>query len=408
MTQKNFPALLKEFQSEIARALPRHINADRMARIALTEFRRNPKLAQCEPKSIFASVIMGSQLGLEPGVLGQCYLVPYKGECQLIPGWQGLYSLVARAGQASAWTGAVFEGDDFAWEMGDSPHITHKPKGENDPHKLTHAYAVGRIKGSDWPICEVWPAERIRNHRDRYNKVGKAHYSYQHWEMYARKVVLLQVLKYLPKSTELSSAMELEYASETGRQGLDLGSAVEGTWVPEATEVASPEQEPSLTEQVKRAQPPQREPTDWPRKNDQGIWYVVTEDGEQEVYDPKIHSSGKDEQGRPLLTKSGRFRRARGSGTASPAPKIADVPWVEDEPTPPVESKPIEQPIQQADTRVKNFEELKESIKTAQTEEDIDLVYSLANDSKDRQVITAEQRQFIIDAAVQRYAQLSA
>ena len=43
-----FPALLERYKGEIARALPRHLNPDQMLRIALTCFRMNPKLEQCD------------------------------------------------------------------------------------------------------------------------------------------------------------------------------------------------------------------------------------------------------------------------------------------------------------------------------------------------------------------------
>ena len=98
---KDFPSMLKAFAPEIQRALPAHMNADRMTRIALTAFRQNPQLASCDPKSVFAAVIMSSQLGLEVGIQGQAYLVPYKGQCQFIAGWQGLVDLVSRSGRAS-------------------------------------------------------------------------------------------------------------------------------------------------------------------------------------------------------------------------------------------------------------------------------------------------------------------
>ena len=45
----NFPAMLKAYLPEIQRALPQHLNGDRMARIALTAFRRTPKLAALQP-----------------------------------------------------------------------------------------------------------------------------------------------------------------------------------------------------------------------------------------------------------------------------------------------------------------------------------------------------------------------
>ena len=61
---KGFPAMLEQFKGEIARALPKHINPDRMARIALTAFRMTPKLGECDPRSVFAAVIQSSQMGL--------------------------------------------------------------------------------------------------------------------------------------------------------------------------------------------------------------------------------------------------------------------------------------------------------------------------------------------------------
>jgi recombination protein RecT len=229
----NFPAMLKAYGNEIARALPKHMSGDRLARIALTEFRKNPKLNQCDPKSVFAAVIMASQLGLEPGINGQCYFVPYKNECQFIPGWKGLVDLVNRTGRSTVWTGAVYEGDDFDWALGDKPFVHHKPCGEDDPKKITHVYAVGRVNGAEWPNIEVWPIRKIWKHRDKHNKVGDRHYSHRYPEMYARKVVLLQVIKYLPSSIEISQAMDMDYAANKGEQHLTNPiDVIEGTYVP--------------------------------------------------------------------------------------------------------------------------------------------------------------------------------
>lgn len=230
----NFPAMLKASFAEVARALPRHLNPDRMSRIALTAFRRNPKLAQCDPRSVIASVIQASQLGLEIDTLGRAFLVPYGRECQFIPGWKGLVELVNRSGQGTVWTGAVFQGDEFDYSLGDSPFVKHKPAGEFDPQLLQFAYAIGRPTGSEWPIIEVWPIARVIKHRDRYNKVGKGHYSFDNLEMYARKTALMQVLKYMPMSPEMVQAVELDAAGQAGEQHLDTKDAIDGTWTPVA------------------------------------------------------------------------------------------------------------------------------------------------------------------------------
>lgn len=242
---KNFPVLLEQYKNEIVRALPRHLNGDRMSRIALTAFRRNPKLGECEPRSVMAAVIQASQLGLEIDTLGRAYLVPYEKkkkingewktvevECQFIPGWRGLVDLTNRSGDATVWTGAVFIGDEFDYALGDRPFVSHKPGDEFEIDRLTHVYAVGRVKGSEWPVIEVWSLPRVKKHLARYNKVGNRHYAFENMEMYARKVVLLQVLKYMPASAEMAAAIALNDAAEVGKQSLTVKDAIEGTWAP--------------------------------------------------------------------------------------------------------------------------------------------------------------------------------
>lgn len=221
-----FSGFMDKFKPQMALALPKHLNADRMARLALTAFSTTPKLQECSPHSIAASIMTASTMGLEPGVNGQGFLVPYGKTCTFVPGWKGLVDIANRSGRCSVWTGAVFEGDDFDFALGDRPFVSHKPGDEDDPSALLYTYAIGRVKGSDWPVIEVWRMSKIWKHRDKYNKVGNRHYSYRDQEMYARKVPLLQVLKYMPASIELSNAIAVSNAAEEGR-----GSTIEGDFV---------------------------------------------------------------------------------------------------------------------------------------------------------------------------------
>lgn len=213
----NMQSLLDKMKPQISAAIPKHMSADRVARIAMTVYRSNPAFQKCSPMSFLSSLMTASQLGLEVGILGQAYLVPYKDQCTFVPGWQGLVDLVSRAGRATVWTGAVFDGDEFDYALGDRPFVRHRPCGEDDEKKITHVYAIGRVNGQEWPIIEVWPVAKVRKHLNRYNKVGEKHYAYRHFEMYARKVCLLQVIKYVPKSIELISALTAEHESERGR-----------------------------------------------------------------------------------------------------------------------------------------------------------------------------------------------
>lgn len=221
-----FSRFMDKMKPQMALALPKHLTADRMARLALTQFSTNPALQECTPGSIAASIMTASTLGLEIGVNGQGYLVPYKTTCTFIPGWKGLVDIANRSGRCTVWTGAVFDGDEFDFALGDNPYIKHRPGDEDDPAKLLYVYAVGRVKGSDWPVIEVWRMSKIWKHRDQYNKVGQRHYSYRDKEMYARKVPLLQVLKYMPSSIELANALTVAHAAEEGR-----GAVIDGDFV---------------------------------------------------------------------------------------------------------------------------------------------------------------------------------
>lgn len=217
-TPTDLLGFLQKGSSAIESVLPKHLNAERMMRLATTSFSRDAKLRECSGVSIFGSLMVASFLGLEPGVDGDGYLIPYKGTCTFVPGWKGLVRLLNNAGKATTWTGAVYEGDDWEFQLGTEPRCNHKPGPEYgvDPDKMQWVYACGKIHGSETPIVEAWPMQRIWLHRDRFNKVGRSHYSFAHPEMYARKVVLLQVLKYLPRTVEVTNAIVASNATEIG------------------------------------------------------------------------------------------------------------------------------------------------------------------------------------------------
>src|SRR5687768_6797292 len=87
-------AYLERAKGQVSMALPKHLNPDRMLRLAVTCFSNTPKIRECTAQSILGSIIVASQIGLEPGIAGQGYLIPYKDRrnnvciCTFVPGWQ--------------------------------------------------------------------------------------------------------------------------------------------------------------------------------------------------------------------------------------------------------------------------------------------------------------------------------
>ncbi len=102
-----------KIKAQMALALPKHMTADRLARIATTEIRKIPKLAACDQASFLGAIMQCAQLGLEPGgALGHAYLIPFdkrqkvngrwetvSTEAQLIIGYRGMIDLARRSGQ---------------------------------------------------------------------------------------------------------------------------------------------------------------------------------------------------------------------------------------------------------------------------------------------------------------------
>ena len=212
-----FGGFLDKFKPQLALALPKHMNADRMARLALTAFSTTPALQQCSAQSIAASIMVAGQMGLEPGVNGAGYLIPYKTTCTFVPGWKGLVDLVSRSGRGTVYTGVIFKDQQYTFTDGARRDLViHNETDLDDPSDITHAFAIGWVKDATMPIIELWTVEKIRKHRDKYNKVGQKHYSFRDFEMYARKVPLLQVLKYMPASIELNNAIAISNAAEMG------------------------------------------------------------------------------------------------------------------------------------------------------------------------------------------------
>jgi len=105
--------LIEKSKSQMALAIPNAMSVDRLARVFVTEIRKNPKLMNCDKMSLMSALMQISQLGLEVGVVGQAYLVPYGKECQLIVGYKGLVAMALRSGNVKSINCQVVYDDDY-------------------------------------------------------------------------------------------------------------------------------------------------------------------------------------------------------------------------------------------------------------------------------------------------------
>lgn len=210
--QPSIATVIQQLQPEIARALPKHLDADRIARLALTLVRKDRNLANCSPESFAGSLLTAAALGLEPGVNGEAYLVPYKGECTLIVGYQGYAKLFYQSPLAKHIDAqAVHENDEFDYAYGLEPYLVHKPA-KGNRGDVTHYYAAATLNtgASAFVVLTKDEVKALRG-----GKVGTSGQikDPQHWM--ERKTALRQLVKLLPKSAALDAASRADERTGT-------------------------------------------------------------------------------------------------------------------------------------------------------------------------------------------------
>lgn len=227
--QKTVIGLIEQMKGEIARCLPKHLTPDRMARIAMTELRKTPKLQECDPMSFIASIMQAAQLGLEPGILGSCYLIPFwnsklgKFECTFMPGYRGFLDLARRSGQIiSLVARSVYENDEFSYEFGLKESITHKPcMGERGELVAVYAVAILKDGGHQFDVMSKAEIDAVREtSKSKDNGPWVTHY-----EEMAKKTVLRRLFKWLPCSVEMQKAVSLDELQEAGIQNIKAAAS---------------------------------------------------------------------------------------------------------------------------------------------------------------------------------------
>lgn len=199
-------------KEQFAAALPKHLSSERFTRIAITCVRQNPKLVECSVPSLLGSLMTVAQLGLEPGVLGQCYLIPFKNaklgttECQLQLGYKGMIELLRRTGQLSdIYAYPVYSNDEFNIEYGLERKLTHKPAFSNPKGRglIVGFYSVAILKDGTRAF-EYMTDSEIKAHEEKYRK-GKFKNDIwvKNYEEMAMKTVTKKMLKWLPISVEM-------------------------------------------------------------------------------------------------------------------------------------------------------------------------------------------------------------
>jgi recombination protein RecT len=251
--------LIERQKAQLARALPRLMDPDRFARILITECKANPQLLKAEPTSMMAAVMKAAALGLEPGPLGHCYFVPFrngktgKTEVTFIIGYKGIIDLARRSGQVSElYAEVVYEGDEFAYQLGLNRDLTHKRTPMSKRDHVTHAYAIAKYRdgGFDFRVLDEIEIA-ARRARSKASKDGPWVTDY---DPMCRKTAVRALAPYLPLTIEVARTLDtdersydltdfgdvIDADSDEGQAAIEAAAEPEAIPVPAASEQTEP------------------------------------------------------------------------------------------------------------------------------------------------------------------------
>ena len=231
---KSIVQVIQASVKELEKAVPSCMSAERLARIAVTTIRLNPKLAECTPQSFLGALFQSAQLGLEPNVEGQAYLIPYTNskcqngkwvrvpEVQFQIGYKGYIELFYRHSNAvSIDMHTVYENDTFEHSYGTDAYIKHIPSLKDRGEAIAY-YAVAKLKNGG-VLFKVMSKDACIEHGKTHSKVfdkeTKTFKKDSPWakepDAMCKKTVLIQLTKLLPKSVELQKALAMDNTTKS-------------------------------------------------------------------------------------------------------------------------------------------------------------------------------------------------
>lgn len=190
-------------REQFARALPKHLSAERFARVAITALSRTPKLQDCTPASMMKCLLDLSAMGLEPDGR-RAHLIPYGSEATLIIDYKGLIELIRRSGDiVSIRAETVCQADEFTWRNGE---VDHQVNWRADRGAIQAVYAEAIMKSGERQTA-VMTLEEINAIRSK-SRAGRSGPWVDHFGEMAKKTAVRRLAKMLPLSSELQSAIE--------------------------------------------------------------------------------------------------------------------------------------------------------------------------------------------------------
>lgn len=237
-----------DWKPTLAAVLPKHIDPDRVIKIAMAVYMNKPELALCTPLSMVKATMQCAELGLDPSpLLGEAAFVPFKAkkkvqdgnqwkdveevQVQLMPMYTGLVKLAKQTGDVSdVYAVPVYDSEKtpvwgpdgrlvsgFCVEEGTVRKIHHIRKLDGARGAFFAVYGVVKFKDGTCHF-EVLSKEDVDDHRKVSKQANGSAWTDNYVAM-ACKTAIRMTVKTVPKSTEkpgLAHALAIDTANDLG------------------------------------------------------------------------------------------------------------------------------------------------------------------------------------------------
>lgn len=222
-------------------------NAKRLFLAFMNAAARNPKIMECTTESIARALLSMSELRIYPGATQEAALVPLNNskvgrrELNLWVQYPGLVKLAYNSGTVKDISCAVvYEADEFDYQLGTNTFLRHVPflgsYDERGNRKCVYCCIQTSFGGHQICVLPISFIEGIRK-RSPAARASDSPWNSSNPDDYdamAKKTALRQALKFIPKSTELASALESD--GDDPRFTPPVAFDAKGSWAIEDTQ----------------------------------------------------------------------------------------------------------------------------------------------------------------------------
>lgn len=231
-----FRGNLQRYETDLKALLQIHgVTPEKFITSTMTAVKKEPKLLECDQRTLFAAILVSAELGLAPNThSGLSFILPYRRkykegnkekyvlEAQFQLGYQGCIEVSLRNPKIeSIESGVIYENEEWYFDKGKRDPFSHKPLPPSKRGKPVAAFAIAWLRDNPRPKVVVLYEEDImliakiskaaNSEYSPWNKDGSDPFKWM-W----RKTAIKQLWKELPKTSEMEKAQHIENVAETG------------------------------------------------------------------------------------------------------------------------------------------------------------------------------------------------